>query len=208
VHASKQWEYLFVWHQLTRHFKDGCSGLRIADMAGGRGALSAYLAAKGAIVDLIDLDYLWDHRGDLKIEGRSLRWVEKRNYRAAFGSLFNLPADDETFDVVTLISAVEHVKHKACALKEALRILKPGGLLIVTFDFALDPDRHRDELRKEIFSSDSLDLTLGLLSLPPASFSDSAVAASARQIQEDKVLGIPDGMTVAGIVIGAPLPPR
>jgi len=80
-------------------------------------------------------------------------------------------------------------------------VLKPGGLLIMTFDLSLEPDKHADGLRQEIFSPQSLDRTLAEVGICPAGVAAEAVAESATRIQQDQVLGIPTGMTVGGIAI-------
>jgi ubiquinone/menaquinone biosynthesis C-methylase UbiE len=43
-----------------------------------------------------------------------------------------LPFDDDTFDVVTCLEAFEFMPSTRDALRECLRVLKPGGLLLVT----------------------------------------------------------------------------
>jgi len=96
LHASKQWEYLFAWQQLARRFA-GTVGLRIADIGGGRGAWAAFLANRGADVELFDVNFLWDHRGDTEIESRFFRWAQKHAYQPRFGSLFNLPIENGNF---------------------------------------------------------------------------------------------------------------
>jgi 2-polyprenyl-3-methyl-5-hydroxy-6-metoxy-1,4-benzoquinol methylase len=201
LHASKQWEYLFAWRQLSDRCAGDIAGLHIADLGGGRGALSAFLASRGASVDVFDVDYLWDHGGDIEIESRFLRWAQEHGYKPRFGSVFNLPIKDAAYDVVTSISVVEHLHYKRHALREALRILKPGGLLILTFDLSLTPERHQDALRQEIFSPQSLDTALTDIGSSPARIRLEAVAESAERIQRDRVLGIPLGMTVGGVAI-------
>lgn len=200
IHASKQWEYPFVLRQIAaleqRHGK-----LAIADVGGGRGALAAYLATRGHRVEVFDRNYLWDHGGDTDIERRYMRWAAGQGYTARFGSLYNLPAEDAAYDVVVSVSVVEHVHAKQLAIRELLRLVKPDGLLILTFDFAQDPARFQDELRLEVFGPELLAATLGGLGVAAPAFDDAAIAASAAAMQRDRVLGIPPGMTVAGITI-------
>ena len=43
-----------------------------------------------------------------------------------------LPFDDDTFDLVTCLEALEFMPDTRAALRECARVLKPGGLLLVT----------------------------------------------------------------------------
>ncbi|MDQ7011173.1 MAG: class I SAM-dependent methyltransferase [Mariprofundaceae bacterium] len=43
-----------------------------------------------------------------------------------------LPYEDAFFDLITFTEVVEHLEHYRLILREAQRVLKPGGLLIVT----------------------------------------------------------------------------
>lgn len=43
-----------------------------------------------------------------------------------------LPFDDRSFETATIIAASNHVSNRKDVLKEAYRILKPGGTIIVT----------------------------------------------------------------------------
>jgi SAM-dependent methyltransferase len=210
LHASKQWEYLFVFDQIGQ--VNGVNGdrLKIGDIGGGRGALGAYLGSLGHYVDVFDKDYLWDHGGDITVGARYMGWAKSHGYGTHCGSLHNLPVEDETFDVVTSVSVVEHVPYKEYLLKEAFRVLKPGGLLILTFDFAVEPQRFEDNLRREIFSPQRLEATLAAFGITSPGFTNTETVYSVEAIQRDKVLGIPVGMTVGGIALQkiarAPLP--
>lgn len=200
LHASKQWEYPFALDRIAA-LAPPRGGLDIADVGAGRGALAPYLATLGHRVTVFDRDYLWDHGGDPNVEARYLRWAAERGYVARFGSLYNLPAEDEAYDVVLSISVVEHVYAKHLAIGELLRLLKPGGLLVLTFDFASDPARFQDGLRLEIFGPERLAEALAAFGIEGPGFADDEIADSLRNIQRDRVLGIPEGMTVGGIAI-------
>ena len=201
MHASKQWEYPFALGQIAAAVRPCGGPLRIADVGGGRGALAPYLAKLGHQIEVFDRDYLWDHGGDMGVEPHYMRWAAEQGYTARFGSHYNLPADDEAYDVVLSISVVEHVPAKHLAIAELLRLVKPGGLLVLTFDFALDPGRFQDSLRLEIFGPELLAQALATFDIEPPDFSERQICDSARAIQRDAVLGIPEGMTVGGVAI-------
>ena len=77
--------------------------------------------------------------------------------RVVAGTMDRLPWPDSSFDVVTLWSALEHTNQPLTNLREARRVIKPGGTLIVQVPnaasyqarffagdwFALDAPRHR-----------------------------------------------------------------
>jgi len=43
-----------------------------------------------------------------------------------------LPYDDNAFDLVTCTEVIEHLEHYRMILREARRVLRPGGLMVVT----------------------------------------------------------------------------
>lgn len=48
------------------------------------------------------------------------------------GSALNLPWPSETFDIVCAFDVIEHVEDDAMAVRELLRVLRPGGAVVVT----------------------------------------------------------------------------
>ncbi|HEX5453991.1 MAG TPA: glycosyltransferase family 9 protein [Stellaceae bacterium] len=201
LHASKQWEYPFALRQIAGLEEAKGGPLRIADVGAGRGALAPYLAKLGHRVEVFDRDYLWDHGGDPDVERRYVRWAAEQGYTARYGSLYNLPAEGAAYDVVLSISVVEHVYAKQLAIAELLRLVRPGGLVVLTFDFAVDPTPFQDGLRLEIFGPAQLAEALARFGIDPPGFTEREIDESARAMQCDQVLGIPAGMTVGGIAI-------
>ncbi len=201
LHASKQWEYLKAWEVIKAMSAELGRPLKIADIGGGRGALSAYLAKNGHEVEVFDIDYLWDHGGDLGIERRFQKWAAKNGLKVSYGSLFNVPAETGAYDVVLSVSVLEHVPRKDFALKEALRLLRSGGKLILSFDFTENKKDLEDSLRVEIFTPKLLDSTLSAAGIGGIVCSSKDVEQSAMHIQKDQVAGIPPGMTVASLTI-------
>ena len=175
--------------------------LKIADVGGGRGALSPYLAKKGHHIEVFDLDYLWDHGGDIDIEHRFQKWAGKNGLKASYGSLFNVKAETGAYDIVLSVSVLEHVPHKDFALKEALRLLRPGGKLFLSFDFTEDAKDLEDSLRVEIFTPKRLQKALGSVGIRQAAFARKTIKESIIRIQQDGVGGIPAGMTVGSLVV-------
>lgn len=72
-------------------------------------------------------------------EGVSISMSRNNNLHLVLADAQNLPFNDNTLDVVTAISIVEHVQHPELLLQEAVRVLKPGGLLVVQIPNRLFP---------------------------------------------------------------------
>lgn len=77
------------------------------------------------------------------------------------GNICESPFDNNTFDVVTAISTVEHIGISEyardytdfSAINEIHRILKPDGLLIMSVPFA---DKYREETFHRVYDADRL----------------------------------------------------
>lgn len=63
------------------------------------------------------------------------REIEEGRGEYVVGAAEKLPYDDATFDLVTCQTVMIHVRDPAVALREMMRVLKPGGLLL-----AAEPD--------------------------------------------------------------------
>jgi ubiquinone/menaquinone biosynthesis C-methylase UbiE len=72
-----------------------------------------------------------------------------------------LPYDDDTFDLVCGHAVLHHIPDLDLAMREVLRVLKPGG----TFVFAGEPSRHGDLIARKL-SNLTWDVTKRLMRLP------------------------------------------
>jgi ubiquinone/menaquinone biosynthesis C-methylase UbiE len=86
------------------------------------------------------------------------KFIEKKgikNVEFLEASYFNMPFEDNSADVVWAIEAVCHAKDKSQFYKEAYRVLKPGGKLLIGENLrtarSLEPKK--EELLKFIFNS-------------------------------------------------------
>jgi SAM-dependent methyltransferase len=52
-----------------------------------------------------------------------------------FGTAYNIPADDASFDTAICTAVLEHLEEPEQALRECHRVLKPGGLAIYSVPF-------------------------------------------------------------------------
>ena len=95
---------------------------RVVEIGGGQSGLAAALYPS-ADVTTIDLDPRYGARRDLfGVPGRGF----------AVGDATCLPLPDGCADVVTLFDVAEHIPDDATAVREALRVLRPGGSLLLT----------------------------------------------------------------------------
>src|ERR1700688_258420 len=96
IEASKVWGYSFI-AQHVRTAKNHRPDVSIADVGAGNGALGYALAALGATVDAFDETFC---SPDDPTSGDRFVSQFARVGRASYGSVFNLPAADATYDVV------------------------------------------------------------------------------------------------------------
>ena len=59
---------------------------------------------------------------------------EKRGLPVFNGDLERFPCEDEAFDVITFWDSLEHVTHPQENLKKAVRLLRRGGVMLLTTD--------------------------------------------------------------------------
>ncbi|MCK5474293.1 MAG: class I SAM-dependent methyltransferase [Candidatus Aenigmarchaeota archaeon] len=63
---------------------------------------------------------------------------QKTNVTFKKSTLQDIPLQNNTFDAIYCISVLEHTEDYHTILKEFHRLLKPQGIIIITFDIALD----------------------------------------------------------------------
>jgi SAM-dependent methyltransferase/polysaccharide pyruvyl transferase WcaK-like protein len=122
---SMVWEYPWVWEQIRAlpFWKT-----RILDIGSELSPMPWFFAALGANVTMVETDPSFVPKwSEIKeLFGFSVCW------ELISGAA--LPMPQETFDAVTSFSVLEHIPDKQFAISEAVRVLKPGGLLCLTFD--------------------------------------------------------------------------
>lgn len=98
-------------------------GMRVLDCGCGPGTISAGLAkavGNGTVHGI-------DQSGPQIAEAVSRHQLHNLTFSA--NSVYQIPFDDDTFDLVFAHALFEHVGNPEAALREMYRVLKPGGLV-------------------------------------------------------------------------------
>lgn len=62
----------------------------------------------------------------------AIRFTRDRGHTVKKGSALKLPFPAASFDAVLLLDVIEHIKNDSLVIKEAKRVLKPGGVIVLT----------------------------------------------------------------------------
>jgi demethylmenaquinone methyltransferase/2-methoxy-6-polyprenyl-1,4-benzoquinol methylase len=123
----------FGVHRLWKSFVIDLAGVRagerVLDVAGGTGDLTAAFARK---VGAGGLAVLSDINGAMLAQGRA-RLLDRGvvNVPMVQADAQALPFADDAFDCVTIGFGLRNVTDKDAALRSMLRVLKPGGRLLI-----------------------------------------------------------------------------
>ena len=122
-----------MWRAATTRAVAPRRGQRILDLAAGTGASSVSLAKSGAQVVAADFS------PGMIAEGRR-RHGGMANLTFVEADATALPFEDDEFDAVTMSFGLRNVNEPQKALRELLRVTKPGGRLVVC-EFSHPPSR-------------------------------------------------------------------
>jgi len=119
-----------VWKRFTIELSGVRTGNAVLDIAGGTGDLAArfsdIVGAKGRVV-LADInDSMLKVGRDKLLDNGRMSNLEFVQADAQY-----LPFPDDTFDCITIAFGLRNVTDKDRALRSMLRVLKPGGRLLV-----------------------------------------------------------------------------
>jgi demethylmenaquinone methyltransferase/2-methoxy-6-polyprenyl-1,4-benzoquinol methylase len=110
-----------AWRRATTAIISPKPGMKILDMAAGTGSSSEPLAAAGA--EVIPADF----SEGMLAAGRKAR----PHLPFTKADALNLPFKDAQFDVFTISFGLRNTQDTEKALREALRVVKPGGRLVI-----------------------------------------------------------------------------
>lgn len=104
---------------LQRHPLSG----RVLNAGCGEGLYAGLLDAQPQVMDVMHIDLA---------RPAMARDTRHRRHRAAQASVTALPFADATFDSALCSEVLEHIRDDATAVAELTRVLKPGGLLLIS----------------------------------------------------------------------------
>jgi demethylmenaquinone methyltransferase/2-methoxy-6-polyprenyl-1,4-benzoquinol methylase len=110
-----------AWRRATTAIIDPKPGMKVLDLAAGTGSSSEPLAKAGA--DVIPADF----SEGMLAAGRKAR----PHLPFTKADALNLPFEDGRFDLLTISFGLRNTNDTDKALKEALRVVKKGGRLVV-----------------------------------------------------------------------------
>jgi len=115
-------------------------GMTVMDLGCGSGAFTPFVArAVGEQSKVYAVDI---QPAMLKQLERKLPETENQdisNIELKQASAYDLPFEDESLDLVYMVTVLQEIPDRGKALREIKRVLKPGGILAVT-EFLPDPD--------------------------------------------------------------------
>ena len=100
-------------------------GKKVLDVGCGNAYGTALMA--GYAQEIVGLDYDND-----TVESNKATYKDIKNLSFRQAAIPPIPFDDSSFDVITAFQFIEHIEKRKEFLKECLRVLKPGGSLLVT----------------------------------------------------------------------------
>ena len=139
------------WKALSEMFLRLLPPLEIADLGAGEATLSLLLAQRAKSVIAIDNSPKMREYGAELAADNGLNNLEYR-----LGDMENVPIDDEAVDLALMHQTLHHVLHPERAMKEAFRVLKPGGQIVI-----FDLNKHDYEAARELYA----DVWLGFSSV-------------------------------------------
>ena len=117
-----------VWKRFAVTLSGVREGARVLDVAGGTGDIARLLAQRAGKTGQV---WLTDINAEMLLRGRD-RMIDAGHVMPVVRcNAEKLPYPDNYFDCVSVAFGLRNMTHKEAALREMLRVLRPGGRLLV-----------------------------------------------------------------------------
>ena len=110
--------------------EDIFGGKTVLDMGCGASGKSLYYLSIGA-KRVVGVDIVERYQAEAEAFARELGFEDRFTF--LLGDALHLPLEPDTFDAVIMNDFMEHIHDPEGALREALRVLKPGGRVYINF---------------------------------------------------------------------------
>lgn len=117
-----------LWKRFAVQLSGVTQGARVLDVAGGTGDVARLLARRAGQNGQV---WLTDVNADMLARGRDRLIDAGHALPAVRCDAEKLPYASDYFDCVSVAFGLRNMTHKDAALKEMLRVLRPGGRLLV-----------------------------------------------------------------------------
>lgn len=107
-HGAYHWNQYALNRKYKTHahrVRDWVKEKKVLDVGAGDGLITSLLGAKG-----------------IEFEPEGVRLAQEKGVDVIQGDAYKLPFEDNSFEAVTMIDVLEHLKHPQKALKEARRV--------------------------------------------------------------------------------------
>ena len=135
---SRRWEYPFVAQRVLDAAAKGQATdgpFRLLDAGSGVTYFPYFLRAQNPRIEVTCFDSNASYHPMFEAVNQTM---DETKVKFEEGWLQKLPFGDKSFDAVCCISVLEHTSNYGEILDEFARVLRPGGLLVLTFDLSLD----------------------------------------------------------------------
>jgi len=134
---SRRWEYPFVTQRVIQFAQrqNSDSPVRVLDAGSGVTFFPYYLRKETPRAEITCFDSNNTYHPMFAAVNNTMG---EQKVKFVEGLLQKLPFENDSFDAVCCISVLEHTGNYNEILDEFARVLRPGGLLVLTFDLSLD----------------------------------------------------------------------
>ncbi|NCX27061.1 MAG: bifunctional demethylmenaquinone methyltransferase/2-methoxy-6-polyprenyl-1,4-benzoquinol methylase UbiE [Rhodobacterales bacterium] len=118
-----------IWKDMMMDWLAPQAGQKLLDVAGGTGDIAFRFLERSGFGHATVLDLTSSMLAEGRSRAEAKQMINEIDW--VVGDAMNLPFEDNVFDVYTISFGIRNVTRPLEALKEAYRVLKPGGRIMV-----------------------------------------------------------------------------